>query len=219
MDKAGFDSKVSLFFPNYLVGRKTHYLWNSFIFPSLNADVGVGQGSVLSSILSALFISPIFHIFDKRAKNLKIPISFLWFVDNGLFISQEKSFDKTNTHLFCSYNIISSLLEQFSLIIKYRKAEVFHFSRSHGLLDPPSLNLSHIGGPILCPKNSWKYLRFIFDKKLLFCQHIKYYANKALSIVKYIKILGNSMCGLLPYQKCLLYKICVLSITFYSFPL
>ena len=46
---------------------------------------------MLSPILSTLYLSPLFHIFEKRTKNLKIPISFpfLLFVDNGLFISQK----------------------------------------------------------------------------------------------------------------------------------
>jgi len=111
LDKASFYPKVSIFFFNYLVDRKTYYLWNSFSSSSFNMDVGVDQKSTLSPILSALFIAPIFHIFKKIINNLKIPVSFLLFVDDGLFISQEKSFDKMNAHLFCSYNIISFLLE------------------------------------------------------------------------------------------------------------
>ena len=126
-----------------------------------NTNIGVGQGSALSPILSALFIILIFHIFKKRVKILKIPISFLLFVDNRLFISQEKSLDKMNAYLFCSYNTISSLLEQFSLIIKHGKTEVYHFSRLHGLFNPPLLDLSYIGDPILLPKDFWKYLGFI----------------------------------------------------------
>ena len=144
---------------------------------------------------------------------------FISFIDNKLFISQEKSLNKNNTHLFCSYKIISSLLEQFSLIIKYGKTEVFHFSRSHSIFNPLSLDLGQIGGPIFHPKESWKYLEFIFDKKLTFYQHIKYYTNKVLSIVMCMKMLGNSMCKLLPYQKCLLYRSCILLIALYGFSL
>jgi len=33
-------------------------------------DISIGQGSALSPILSTLYISPIFQIFEKRAKNL-----------------------------------------------------------------------------------------------------------------------------------------------------
>ena len=113
----------------------------------------------------------------KKVKNLKIPVLF---INNGLFISQEKSFNKMNAYLFCSYNIISFLLEQFDLIIKYRKTEVFYFFRSYSFFNLFLLDLSYIRDLILHPKDLWKYLRFIFDRKLIFHQHIRFYANKAL---------------------------------------
>jgi len=52
------------------------------------------------------YISPIFHIFKKRIKNLKIPIFILSFVNDGLFILQDKSLIVSNTKIFCSYNVI-----------------------------------------------------------------------------------------------------------------
>jgi len=132
---------------------------------------------------------------------------------------QEKYLNKNNTYFYYSYNIIFFLLEQFGLIVEHEKMEVFYFSRLHGIFDPSSLDFSQIEGLILHPKELWKYLRFIFNKKLTFHQHIKYYANKALSIVICIKMLGNSMHRLLLYQKYLCYKSCILFIIFYSFPL
>jgi len=121
LDKASFDSKIILFFYDYLVGKKTKYLWNSFSSSFFNVNVGIGQGSALSPILSTLYLSPIFHIFEKRLKNLKILISIISFVDDGLFISQNKSLVFSNSYLFCSYHIMSSLLKQFSLVIKHGK--------------------------------------------------------------------------------------------------
>jgi len=47
----------------------------------------VGQGSTLSPILSALYILPVFQGYEKHLKNLKIPVSILYFVDNSLFIA------------------------------------------------------------------------------------------------------------------------------------
>jgi len=70
LNKADLDHKISMFFKNYLVGRKTKYLWNNFISPSFNINIGVGQGSTLSSILSALYVSSIFFI-RKLLKNPK----------------------------------------------------------------------------------------------------------------------------------------------------
>ena len=70
LNKADLDHKISMFFKNYLVGRKTKYLWNNFISPSFNINIGVGQGSALSPIFSALYVSPIFFI-RKLLKNPK----------------------------------------------------------------------------------------------------------------------------------------------------
>jgi len=41
LTKTGFDSKISLFFCNYLVSKKTKYFWNSFLSPSFNVNVGI----------------------------------------------------------------------------------------------------------------------------------------------------------------------------------
>jgi len=65
LDKVGLNQKVLAFFKNYLVSRKTKYLWNRFLSPFCNVGVGVEQGLALSPILSALYFSPIFHILEK----------------------------------------------------------------------------------------------------------------------------------------------------------
>jgi len=109
----------------------------------------------LSPILSALYLSPIFHIFEKCLKNLNIPISVLSFVNDRLFISQSKLLFISNMNLFCSYNIISSLLTRFGLVMEHGKTEIFYFSRSHGAFNPPLLDLTSLGGPILLPKLIW----------------------------------------------------------------
>ena len=68
------------------------------------------------------------------------------FVDNGLFISQNKPISHLNTNLVYSYNVILSLLLKFSLIVEHGKTDIFHFSRLHRAFDPPPLDLS----PIRC---------------------------------------------------------------------
>ena len=82
-----YHTKVVHFFSNYLVSRKTQYSWNNFSSQFFNVDVGIGQESALSPILFTLYILPIFHILKKCLKTLKIPVSFLSFVDDGLFIT------------------------------------------------------------------------------------------------------------------------------------
>ena len=170
--KMGLEPGVSSFFANYLVKRKANHVWNDLISLEFEVNVGVGQGSALSSILLVLYLSPFLYILEKCLKNLKIPISILSFIDDGLIIVQNKSIDILNTHLFCSYNVLLKLLINFSLVIEYGKTEIFHFNRSHGIFEPPPLDLTLLGSPFLCPKNTWKYLGFFFDHKLTFHQHI-----------------------------------------------
>ena len=91
--KVGLNPKVIFFFKDFLVKRKTNYTWNEFFSPTFEVNVGVGQGSALSPILSALYLSSLLYILEKQLKTLNIPISLLYFVDDGLFISQNKSID------------------------------------------------------------------------------------------------------------------------------
>ena len=90
---------------------------------------------------------------EKRLKNLKIPISLISFVNNSLFVSQEKYLNKTISNLFCSYNIFSLLLKHFGLVIEHGKSEIFHFSRAHRLFNSPLLDLSTLRGFILHSKD------------------------------------------------------------------
>ena len=219
MKKAGFNNHVVSLFANYLVDRKMSYYWNNFMSPIFNVNVGVSQGSTLSPILSALYLLLFIYILENRLKNLKIPVSIIFFVDNGLFISQSNSFDISNSQLYCSYNVLTNLLEKFSFVAEHSKTEIFHFNRSHGSFNPPPLNLSPLGGNILQPNKTWKYLGFIFNRKLMFHQHIDFYMNKSISTVKCMKILGNSNCSINPLQKRLLYRSCILPITLYEFQL
>ena len=113
-----------------MIGRKTRYFWNNFSSPFFDINIRIRQGSTLYLILSALYLSLIFYIFEKRVKILKITVSVLSFVNNGLLISQNKSLLISTTNLFCSYYIMLCLLKQFGLAIEHKKTEIFHFSRS-----------------------------------------------------------------------------------------
>ena len=180
-------------------------------------NVGVGQGSALSPILSALYLSPLLYILEKCLKTLNISVSLIYFVNDGLFISQNKSMDISNSQLFCSYNILSGLLKKFGLSIEHSKTETFHFNRSHGMFNPPLLDLLPLEGPIFHLKSSWKYLGFIFNQKLTFHQYIDFYSNKAISTVKCMKLLGNLTWGISSIQKHLLYRCCIFPIVLYGF--
>ena len=153
--KAGFNPKVSVFFQDYLIERKTSYFWNNFSSLTFCINVGVSQGSILSPILSTLYFFLLLYIFENWWKNLKIPISTLSFVDNGLFISQNKFLTISNSNLFYSYHIMTFLFKKFSLIIEYGKTEVFHFSRLHSSFNLSLVDLITLGGSIFHLKTTW----------------------------------------------------------------
>ena len=94
LKKAGLDPKVVSFFTNFLIQRKTNYWWNKFSSPMYEVN---GQGSALSPVLSALYLSPLLYILEKHLKSLNILVSLISFVNDGLFISQNKSIVTSNT--------------------------------------------------------------------------------------------------------------------------
>jgi len=219
LKKAGFNLHVVHFFPNYLVNRRTHYIWNNFSSHFVDINIRVGQDLALSPILLALYLAPFLHILEKHLKNLNLQVSLLSFINDGLLIPQSKSFEISNSCLYCSYNVALNLLTKFSLLVEHSKTKVSHFSRLQGGFSPPPLDLSPLGRPSLSPKDSWCYLGFIFDRKFLFHNYIDFYTNKAISTVKCMKILSNSTKELNPHQEFLLYKSYAMPIALYSFQL
>ena len=192
----GFANCIVNFFSNYLVGRSTQYSWNSFLSGACDADVGMGQGSALSPILSALYIAPLICIFEHRAQALNLDTCILSFMDNDLLISQGKMYNKTLPELYSSYKVVTDLMVTFGLVIEHDKSEIFHFSRTHNDLNL-ELDLLAISVPTLKPKIYWRYLGFYFNQHLSFKEHVWYYSTKALSMVKEIGMLGNLFRGLL----------------------
>ena len=63
----------------------------------------MGQGSALSPILSVLYIAPLLHLFERRAQALNLDTSTLSYVDDGLLVSQGRTYNKTLPELTSSY--------------------------------------------------------------------------------------------------------------------
>jgi len=128
--KAGLNTNVLEFFRSYHSNGSTTYAWNNFTSQKFATSIGVSQGSALSPILSVIYLAPIIKTFKKRIKNLKkeIHTDILSFVDNGLLISQEKSYELSSAFLLSSYNMISKIFSETGLVLEHNKSEVFHFT-------------------------------------------------------------------------------------------
>ena len=91
---------------------------------------------------------PLIRIFELRAQALNLSTCISLFVDNGLLISQGKTYNKTLPEL---YRVVIDLMVMFGLVMEHDKSEIFYFSRAHNDSNP-ELDLSAIGAPTLKPK-------------------------------------------------------------------
>ena len=211
--RMGFPAPVVEFFKSYLVGRKTQYSWNGDTSPEVEADVGMGQGSALSPVILAIYLSPLLWQFQLEAEEAFI----MSYVDDGTIIVQSPTWGENLTKLKAAYKVVFELTESLGLVLEHDKLEVFHFSRKSGDFNPPvDLGFAPFTGETpLKPNTFWRYLGFVFDRSLLFREHTKRYTNKALTSVKAMLRLGNSIRGLSPKHKRLLYRTCVIPVATY----
>jgi hypothetical protein len=96
--KQGFHRKVAAFFKLYLVDRFTTYAWNQFTSDPRCTDVGVGQGSALSPVLSALIIAPVMKIF--RTKSVGLGCTLISYVDDRDIIVQSPDIETNCSMLY-----------------------------------------------------------------------------------------------------------------------
>ena len=86
--RSGFPACVGNFFQSYLVGRRTTYRWGNFSSGDFPSDVGVGQGSALSPVLSALCLAPVLKLFSGTEVGLRVDL--MSYVDNGTIIARSR---------------------------------------------------------------------------------------------------------------------------------
>ena len=94
---------------------------------------------------------PLVCFFEIRVQDLNLSTFIFSFVNNGLLISKEKTYNTTLQELYSSYEVVINLIVLFDLVMKHDKLEIFHFSRLYNSFSP-ELNLSAIGILTLKPK-------------------------------------------------------------------
>jgi hypothetical protein len=83
MDKQGFTPEVVVSFKSCLVDQFTCYAWDNDLSPEFPSSIGVGQGSALSPILSALCLAPLKE-FERRV----CMVVLISYVNDGTIIVQ-----------------------------------------------------------------------------------------------------------------------------------
>jgi hypothetical protein len=133
--RQGFPEHVWKFFASYLVRRGMRYLWNSFSSDRRSANVGVGQGSALSLVLSALYLAPVIKLFKSQTVHLNCNV--LSYVDDGTLIVQAKDWGSNLNPLREAYGIVFNLFNHIGLVLEHVKSELFHFTCKRGDTNPP----------------------------------------------------------------------------------
>jgi hypothetical protein len=64
LEKQGFAPEIVAFFRSYLVGRHTQYAWDDNLSLAFPSSVGLGQGSAMSPVISALTLAPLMKEFE-----------------------------------------------------------------------------------------------------------------------------------------------------------
>ena len=98
----GFATEVVEFFRSYLVECTMQYSWDREDSSPFVVDVGVGQGSALSPILSALYLSPLLWQFAIDAPRALL----MSYVDNGTIIVQSRTWDDNLIKLRRAYGVV-----------------------------------------------------------------------------------------------------------------
>lgn len=72
--KQGFCSSLCAYFSDYLIDRKTQFLFNGSLLDPMDFSTGVGQGSSLSPILTALYLAPVLHKVTPPSRTLRLRV-------------------------------------------------------------------------------------------------------------------------------------------------
>jgi hypothetical protein len=202
-----FPMEMGPFFRLYLVGRRTTYHWDVFTSDLFVADVGVGQGSALSPVLSALYLTLITRLF--HASDIGHQVGLMSYVDDGTIIAQSARVEGNLALLKEAYGWLFRAFTALGLVLEHDKSEAFHFLHARSF-EGPAVDLGYApftGDTPLRPKAIWRYLGFFFNCKLQFKKHACFYTTRAFTIFiffifnqQFITRCSIAVCGK-PYKK------------------
>ena len=107
----GFATQVCDFFVDYLVRHLTQYAWKGELSLLFETSVGVGQGSALSPILSALYLALVLW-----QAALDVPEAALMsYINDGTIIMQSKMWAANVTKLLSTYSVVFELTQSLNM--------------------------------------------------------------------------------------------------------
>jgi hypothetical protein len=118
--RLGFPAVLGPFLWSYLVGRHTTYKWDSFTSDPFTADMGVGQGSAMSPVLLALYLTLIMRRF--RTSDVGCKVDLMSYVDDGTVIAQSCRVEDNLPLLKEAYEWLFCMFKSLGLVLEHDKS-------------------------------------------------------------------------------------------------
>jgi len=147
--------------------------------------MGVPQGSVLSVTLFALKINSI-------VKAISPGVECSLYVDDFLIVYRSKYIHIIERHLQRSLNMLSRWADTNGFKFSSSKTVCMHFCRLRNAHPNPDLKLN---GTLIPVVERTKFLGVIFDNKITFLPHIRYFKEKCVKALNLLRVVAHTSWG------------------------
>ena len=185
---------------NYLTDRTLQVVYQNSKSDRFPVRAGVPQGSVLGPVLYNIFTSDLPDLPPGCTKSL--------FCDDTSISVKGKSLRVICSRLQKSLDIFSSYLQKWKISPNASKTQMIIFPHKPraSFLKPNNNHVVKMNGVILSWSDKVKYLGLIYDKKLIFKEHIESIQAKCIKYTRCLYPLINRNSKLCLKNKLLIYK-------------
>ena len=200
--KLGIGGNMFNFLLSFLSSRKIQVRIGSTLSNALEVQNGVPQGSVISPILFLIAINDL----------CPVGVETSIFADDTAFWISGKNVKSLYKSAQKALDYIQRWCNNWGFKVSISKTSYVLFSRKRKL---PKMKLKY-NGSMLKKGDSVKFLGLIFDKKLLWRDHIDYLVNKCRKRINLLKTLSGSKWGADKATMVIVYKSLIRSIIDYG---
>ena len=181
----GIRGRLATFIENFLADRWIQVRVGSTLSEKFDQAQGVPQGSILSTTLFNIKINSTMNCLDPKTDGSL-------YVDDFCMCYRSKSMRTIERHLQQCINRIENWASHNGFKFSKSKTQCVHFCQLRKVHNDPELYLYRSLIPVV---EDFKFLGVLFDRKLSFKPHIKYFKAKCLKALNLLKVLSHTDWG------------------------